>query len=157
MGSKLGEYDEDIIVTQEGVRRLLADVIEQARLSPAHAAFLQLAPIGACDDACAHGVDLYCQVEPRFSVTIRLSWILRYGAEIQRIASGYPMECRQDTSKLSRWLVMFPSPDDPIGTILYRVLQEICGCHEGEQTFANWPCPGEWSEEELQDSDAGQL
>lgn len=156
MESKLGEYDEDIIVTLEGVRRLLADVIEQARTSPVHAAFLQLAPNGTGDEACAHGVDLYCQVEPRFSLTMRLSWSLRYGAEIQRIAAGYPMERREDTSGLPVWLVTFPAADDPIAAILHRVLQEICGCGEGEQTFAYWPDPGYWSAGEARNRGPGQ-
>lgn len=153
---KLGEYDEGIIVTLEGVCRLLADIVDQARTSPEHETFVQLAPIGACDDACAHGIDLFCRVEPKFSLTMRLAWVLKRAAEIQRIATGYPIERREDTSALSRWLVTFRSFDDPIATILHRVLQEICGCREGEQTFAYWPDPGQWSEEDVLDNRTGQ-
>lgn len=146
MRSRLGEY-EDFFVTRDGVRRLVADVIDEAHASRAQASFAQLAPIGAYDDACGHGVNLYCRVEPPFSLTIRLDWVLGYAANIQQIATGYLVEHRGNTPHSSRWLVTFASPEDPIAAMLYQVLQEICGCGEGEQTCVYWPDPGCWDED----------
>lgn len=54
----LGQYG-DFVVSPAGVKALVDAVVEEAHSSKVHAAYAQLAPIGAVDDSCASGVSLY--------------------------------------------------------------------------------------------------
>ncbi len=140
----VGDYI-DFDVTLESVHTLVNDVIRQARSNDSGTAYAQLAPIGA-RDGCASGVSLYNRVAPVFRFVIRLDRTLTYAARVEQMAAGYSVEHGDDSSHASYWQVTLSSPTDPIAATLYQILREICGCGDGEHTYAYYPDPAYWDE-----------